>query len=264
MADLLLLDPELEDALRRAGLADAEALFRLGGSHAETSVVCEVGLDVPGTSGRFHLKRYHYPGWKKAQGLLGRGTLWGRAPEVQEYHALAWLRAHHIPAARPIAAASRQRAGRLETHALLTEHVPGTRDLSQRLRDPEERLTTDRDARQDVFDRLARLLRRMHDLGFVHRDCHARNVLIDADGDVPRLFLIDCRRGGLASRRHGPLMDLATLDLDGEVLATQTERWRFLRAWSGEAQVARTVYAEIVKRRERLRREMHRRGRSLR
>src|SRR5205823_1091899 len=80
----LLLDKMLAPALAAAGIASAPAIFRLGGDPEATSLVTTVDVPVDGTVGRFHLKRYRYPSWAKAKGLLGRGTGWGTAPEIQE------------------------------------------------------------------------------------------------------------------------------------------------------------------------------------
>ncbi len=121
MADRILLAPDLAPALSAAGLASVDALLALGGAPPDARHVLElVEHEIDGTCGRFHLKRYHYGTWRRSRGLIGRGTLWGRAPEMSEFRALARLRELGIPAARPVVAASRTHRGRLVAHVLLT------------------------------------------------------------------------------------------------------------------------------------------------
>jgi len=108
----LLLDKMLAPALAAAGIASAPALLRLGGNPEATSSVAVVDVPVDGTTGRFHVKRYRYASWAESKGLLGRGTLWGTAPEVREFKNLAFLREKGIPGVRPVAAASITKSGR--------------------------------------------------------------------------------------------------------------------------------------------------------
>src|SRR5262245_19881517 len=113
MGDRLLLDRDLAPALHAAGLTSTDALLALGGAPDATSVVTTIDLPVEGTVGTFHLKRYRYAGWGTSKGLLGRGTLWGTAPEMNEFRVLAWMRENQVPAVRPVAAAARTKGGRL-------------------------------------------------------------------------------------------------------------------------------------------------------
>ncbi len=217
MSETLLIAEGLETELRAAGVTSAQALIELGLARDQTSARGPLALAVAGTTGRFFFKGYRYSGWRKARGLLGRGTVFGVAPELQEFRALAWLRAHDIPAVRPIAAAARIRGGRLAAQALLTELVADAADVAARLAAPEDPLTASRELRYALAGALGAALARMHLHGFVHRDCHARNVLMRIEDDVPRIWFLDCRRGGVrraARARHGALHDLACLRLD--------------------------------------------------
>lgn len=262
MTDRLLVDPALTPALTAAGLASPDALFGLGGNPDATHVVAIVDLPIEGTVGRFHLKCYRYAGWGRARHLLGRGTLCGTAPEVNEFRALAWLREHGIPAVRPILAASRTRRGRLLTHALLTEHVPEAPDLATRLDTPGDPVREDPAVRARTLTRLASTLARMHAAGFAHRDVHPRNVLVHLDDRLePRLFLLDCRRGGPASWRRGALFDLATLDADLVGRVSGPERLRALRAYLPEGTATRRTHERIAHARKRVEQRSLRRGR---
>jgi hypothetical protein len=233
MGDRLRMDTALAPALHAAGVGSAGALLALGGDPDARHVVRVVPLAVEGTVGSFHLKRYAYEGWSRSKGLLGRGTLWGSAPCLNEFRRLAELREHHVPAVRPVAAASRTSGGRLVAHALLTEHVPGTRDLEQRLLDPADPVRTDRRVRRRVAELIGRTIHRMHAFGLVHRDLYARNVLVRVDEDGPRIWLCDCRRAGPPSWRSGPWLDLATLDADWRGRFPRGDRLATLQAYLG-------------------------------
>jgi tRNA A-37 threonylcarbamoyl transferase component Bud32 len=250
----VLLDPRLAPALNAAGLASAPNLFRLGGDPDERRCVTAVDLPVQGTVGRFHVKRYRYDGWGASKGLLGRGTLWGTAPEVAEFKALQGLREHGISAVRPVAAASEARGGRLVAHALVTEHVPGAVDLAKRLATPGDPVREDRAVRRRTAELLGRLLHRMHAEGFVHRDCFARNVLVRVDEDDVRLWLCDCRRGGPPSWRSGTWHDVAALDGDLRGRMPRTDRLRALAAYLDEGADPSAAVRKIASLREKVRR----------
>ncbi|MHC5011753.1 MAG: lipopolysaccharide kinase InaA family protein [Planctomycetota bacterium] len=241
----ILLDPALAPALAAAGLTSPDGLFRLGGDALPPNVVTVLELPLEGTSGRFHLKRYHYPDWTRSRGLLGRGTLWGRAPEIREFKTLAAFRENGVPAVRPVAAASLSRRGRLVAHALLTEHVPDAADLQARLSSPDDALRRDASLRRRVLALVGRHLGVLHGADLAHRDCHARNILVRVEEDDPRIWFLDCRRGGTVSWRRGPLFDLATLDADLASLVSATDRLRVLRAWQAEGGDLRRVYPRV-------------------
>lgn len=227
---MLILDPERATALRAAGLRTAHDLLRLGDAGEPRRFVGFVDLPIADGPTRYHLKRYRYAGWREARGLLGRGTLWGMPPEIREYRALARLRTGSVPAVRPVAACAIWEGRRLAAHALLTEAIGEASDLDARLRDPRDPLTRSFAARRDLAVRLGQALRKMHALPFVHRDCHARNVLVRVDGARTSLWFLDCRRGG-ARARGGALGDLATLDRDLRGRLTRGERRAALAAY---------------------------------
>lgn len=247
MGDRLLLDAALAPALHAAGVRNAEALLALGGPPEDPSVVTTLELPVEGTVGRFHLKRYTYAGWAESKGLLGRGTLWGAAPEVNEFRVLAWMRQNQVPAVRPVAAAARTKGGRLVAHALLTEHVPAAVDLQRRLQDPADPLRTARATRRRVGELIGRCLQRMHSFGYVHRDVFARNILVRLDEDGPRIWFLDCRRGGPPSWRSGSWHDLATLDADWKGRWPRSDRLATLRAYLSEEDAAGPAIAHVAK-----------------
>jgi tRNA A-37 threonylcarbamoyl transferase component Bud32 len=244
----LLLDKLLAPALAAAGITSAAALLRVGPDPEATSVVAVVDLPVDGTVGRFHLKRYRYAGWATAKGLLGRGTLWGTAPEVAEFRNLSFLREKHVPAVRPVAAASETRRGLLVAHALLTEDVPNAVDLERRLATRGDPVRDDPRVRRRTAELLGRHLHRMHQEGFVHRDLFARNVLVVVEDGEPSVVLCDCRRGGPPSMRAKAVDDLAALDAGLAGRWPRTDRLRALRAYAGrDADLAAWARAVVAR-----------------
>jgi len=234
----LLFDKLLAPALAAAGLRSADALFRLGGDPDATSLVTMVDVPVDGTVGRFHLKRYYYPNWAASKGLLGRGTGWGTAPELQEFKNLEFLRQKGVSAVRPVAAAALTESRRLVRHALLTEHIPDAIDLAKRLATPGDPVRDDAPTRRRVAELLGRLVHRMHMEAFTHRDFHARNVLVRVDEDGPAVWTCDCRRGGPPSMRWKYIDDLATLDIDLAPVWPREDRLAVFQGYAGQGQDA--------------------------
>ncbi len=204
--------PDLRGALTTAGLDTAEALVALAVGPRPHSVRRIVERPIDGTCGRFYLKAYAYPRWHESLGLAARGTLWGRAPCVTEFHALTWLRAHDLPAVRPIAAASIARRGRLLAHAILTEWVDDAPDLATWAMCGADDPFATEPQRSALARALGGIVGRMHAAGFHHRDLFPRNVLARPRGiDDPSLWLLDCRRGGVGGWRRRARYDLACL-----------------------------------------------------
>jgi 3-deoxy-D-manno-octulosonic acid kinase len=94
-----------------------------------------------------------------------------------------------LPVPAPVAARY-QREGRFYRGDIVTEFLPDTQSLAQRLAQGTVPLTT--------WSAVGRCLRRFHDFGICHADLNAHNVLLRGESDV---FLIDFDRGTL--RRPG-------------------------------------------------------------
>ena len=160
----------------------------------------------------------------------GRGLLKTRSlAAFRKGHALL---TRGVATARPVAAVDLRRRGRVKDTLLVTEPVAGAK-LSDWLRgDPPAR------QRRQLARKLARMIRRMHDAGFSHRDLKAPNILVVSGGTCgPRPVLIDLdgvKRGfGVpARRRMKDLMRLA-VSLDEWGVGRRTDRLRFLRAYLG-------------------------------
>ncbi|MDF1702712.1 MAG: lipopolysaccharide kinase InaA family protein [Planctomycetota bacterium] len=248
MHEVLRFDATLQTTLHAAGVRTARDLLALGDVEEPRRFVGFVDLPCDGGVQRFHLKRYRYAGWRESRGLLGRGTLWGQAPELREFEALATLRAHGVPAVRPAAACALHAGGRLVAHALLTVAVDGAHDLQACLADPTHPLRTAASLRRGFLRRLGAAVGAMHALPFLHRDLRARNILVRVAAGEPEFWLLDCRRGG-ARGRGGRADDLAALDRDLQGVLSGTDRMRVLRAYLGPHADGKALVAQVGARR---------------
>jgi len=165
-----------------------------------------------------------------------RGLLGGTLPTSRSVRALRLghaLLVRGIGTARPAAALDLRRGGACRDTLLATETIEDAAPLWAWLRQGPAPA-----ARRRLVWRLARMVQRMHDAGFSHRDLKAPNVLVAADGGGgPRPVLIDldgARPGRRvpAGRRARDLMRLS-VSLDEWGVARRTDRLRFLRAYLG-------------------------------
>jgi 3-deoxy-D-manno-octulosonic acid kinase len=102
-----------------------------------------------------------------------------------EWRLMYHLHRAGLPVPAPIAARVRK-IGPLYTGDLITEFLPETRSLAQRLADSVCDLA--------VWQSIGRCLRRFHDGGVDHADLNAHNILVGADCAI---YLIDFDRGRL-------------------------------------------------------------------
>ncbi|MDJ0520627.1 MAG: lipopolysaccharide kinase InaA family protein [Planctomycetota bacterium] len=100
-----------------------------------------------------------------------------------EWEAARYLAARQFPVPEALAMGEQRRAGVLGASFYAARFLEGARSLEDAAPalTPSERAT--------LVGRLAPLLRRMHDLGFDHRDLHAGNVLV-APGDAEDCELV--------------------------------------------------------------------------
>ncbi len=146
-----------------------------------------------------------------------------------------------VPTARPLALLERKVGPLVLDSLLVTEALPGAVDLEQELRREHARVSRDGALnggprwvafKRELSSALVRHLRRLHERGFVHRDCKAGNILV-VRGPALRLLWIDL--DGIRRARHGTLaaqaaalvrLHVSLLDAPG---LTRTDRARFLR-----------------------------------
>jgi 3-deoxy-D-manno-octulosonic acid kinase len=142
-------------------------------------------------AGRRYLLRHYRRG-----GLISRfnhdSYLWlgeSRTRSLEELRLTLLLHAAGLPVPRPIAARYEQ-SGALYRADIITEYLPGTATLAERLEHEEVGLQT--------WAAIGRCIRTFHDHGLCHADLNAHNILLRGDEDV---FVIDFDR---ASRRSKP------------------------------------------------------------
>lgn len=115
--------------------------------------------------------------------------------------------------------------------ALLSEGLPDTVPLSQAW----ERGASSRTTALSLIEAVARLFASSHNRGFVHRDAHPSNILVQptADGGWEARY-VDLHGAYLfkntASTRCA-VRSLAQLDHYFQRRATRSQRWRFLRSY---------------------------------
>lgn len=90
--------------------------------------------------------------------------------------------------------------------------------------------TFGRAERNELLFRLARLTRRMHDVGVFHKDFKSANIVLRAG----RFYLVDLDRVRFGSVSAGEAtFNLAQLNASLEAAVTRADRMRFLRAYIG-------------------------------
>lgn len=206
---------------------------------------CPVKEAVPGRSTWrlevggmvLYLKRHRRPWWP-----LGspEDALW-EWENLLRFHALG------LPAPLPLAAGRRRRGWRAESF-LLTRGLQGEK-LAEVLARPVEGWR--RIAREAVA-----LVRRMHELGFCHRDLYLCHLLVNGAG----LWVLDLHRGRWWRQLpwRWRVKDLAGLHYSCPDWIGPRERLRLLREYLG-GRVDRRLVRAVVRKAERIRRHEQRR-----
>lgn len=159
--------------------------------------------------------------------------------EFDNYETLARL---GVPAAEAISCGEeRDGLGRVRRAFIITCAVPAACTLIDffKARPP-------RHERAAVIRELASIVRRLHAADFYYYDLVWRNILVSRQEDRgPKVFLIDCPRGGFArfGRARKRLRDLASLDKCAAQFCSRSERLRFLQWYSGEQKLRGKVNA---------------------
>jgi tRNA A-37 threonylcarbamoyl transferase component Bud32 len=192
--------------------------------NGRTATVWRVTLDGTRT---LYIKRHNLAG---ANALARSGLRRSRSiTALRRGHALL---ARGIATARPAAALDCHRAGTVRDTLLATEPVEGV-ELGAWLRQNPAPA-----ARRHLSWLLARMIRRLHDAGFTHRDLKARNILVaPASGPDARPVLVDLDgvrgpRHVSARRRARDLMRLG-VSLEEFGVGRRSDRLRFLKTYLG-------------------------------
>jgi len=163
-------------------------------------------------------------------GLLGRLSRWvGMETAQREWRASRAAERRGVPAVRSLAVGLDGQRRRDEV--LLSKGLPDAAPLSHAWEHAAERHAT----ALSLIEAVARLFASAHNRGFVHRDAHPGNILIQptSDGECKALF-VDlhgaCFAGNLPSRRR-VARALAQLDHYFQRHASRSQRWRFLQSY---------------------------------
>ncbi len=152
---------------------------------------------------------------------------------LAEWTAARGLAAAGVPTAVPVAMAE-LRDGALRDAALVVPEIPDALHLNAYIAERIERRRDSAALRARLYDDVVRIVRTMHDAGFVHRDLHGGNLLVNGPPESPRVFMIDLHsvrgpgRPSAASRRA----DMMKLLHSMRTCSSPAERAGMFRAWS--------------------------------
>jgi hypothetical protein len=151
-------------------------------------------------------------------------------PRRAERDNLLWLRQRCFLAAEPLVVGEHRHAGLVDYGFLITRREQDALPLEQKLAE------SDAAERGELIEELAREVARMHALRFVHRDLHARNLLVRPSGSPGRIVFLDCWAGGAGPGWRGTAYDLACLDSEAQRLLSPKEREQLASIYSEELQ----------------------------
>jgi len=223
-----------EALLQQLGLATLEQVKAFHGElvknhRGRRDIFRIVANESEGLMRVLYLKRNWRPYRKDGlASLLRRGKVWSIA-RCEWENSLA-LQAAGLNTAALVACGEELSPFWEKFSFIITEAAPG-RTVAQFLRE-----CSDRARRRQVFDALARSIRRMHDAGLASPDLYTRHLFVDTPGDEPTFCFIDMARMDRVSRL--PLRkrarDLAALNVTAPLqFVSKCERVRFLKIYAG-------------------------------
>ncbi len=240
-SDHMRIDPAYRAALKACGLDTVQRVIeRIDGAVAAWSRSTET-LHIPAPDGGvgFYVKRYYYASWSRRLRCALRGTLLGRHRALAEYRLLRDMRRLGLPAVRPVACGTRRLGRFVVVSFLITEEVPGARNLTALANDIQSgRVVLTPTRRRELIRSLARQVAELHAACFVHGQLFWRNLLVRFDiAGRPEFFFLDVRprHGGRrrSYRRRWWLRELAHLAASAIPFCTLADRLRFMHEYYG-------------------------------
>lgn len=241
MAERVIVDRAFEEFLGACGLcrygdflAATEGLEAIASSRSGRTY--RVRLGEGAASIEAYLKIHDYAYWRRLRWRSEKGGL-----EAANYAMLRDRCGVNVPDV--VALGSRTRGARYRDGFILTRAIAGAQSLDAYASAHDGRVG------DDVCDRVADVIRRMHAASYFHVDLQWRNILIVADGDAdgaggvdglaggPCVYLLDSPRGGLRrtgiGRAHGRIRDLSSLYKDARRWLGPRAQLRWLKHYLG-------------------------------
>jgi len=189
--------------------------------NSRSSTVCSLEMPTAAGPKAMIYKRFRLAHWHDSIANLFRPSPTRRS----------WTNGHAfldraLPTPRPWLFLHRKGRGLPAEGYLLCERVANHQQLQDAI------ASVDQSRRRDICDRLARLVRTMHERGVSHRDLKAANILVGPGGELQLIDLVGVRLQRSISRRTRvrDIMRLNASFLESKNV-TRTERLRFLRTY---------------------------------
>ena len=229
-------DPNLNDGVAGREFATMDQVFALEGKLiGKSPLSCVIRIEREGRN--YYVKRYVGNGKNIRRRLFGLRQ-WLVPRVKKEWRNLLFFQEKGIPTAKLAAYGIENYGGGFRRGALITEEIRRTTDLFKLVQQKDGRLCN-RHWVSRVSAQVARITRRMHEVGFVHNDLKWRNLLV-TDNEVPEVYLIDCPSGGLwrwPFLEYRIIKDLACLDKVAKYHLTRVQRLRFYLDYTGHAKL---------------------------
>jgi tRNA A-37 threonylcarbamoyl transferase component Bud32 len=213
---------------------DPNRLFRQGATIIKDSRNSTVGLqtmNVGGQAAQVIIKRFRFRSRLRSIQRLLRIDACSRS----------WMNGHAfleclLPTARPLAILHPRSRSMPAESFLISEYIPGAIDLRQALMQTDANSRASRTLLRQRIDRIARLIRDLHERGWSHRDLKAVNILLAPDrAGRESAWFIDLvgasRPSHLTQSRR--IRDIGRLNTSFHELPalSRTDRLRFLRIY---------------------------------
>ena len=181
-------------------------------------------------------KYYYVKAYKKRGRRLRRRI--GRSRVRAEWENVEIIASLGIPTLRLVAYGEENGPNGRHAGVMVTEEVPNVSDLGMLVETKQlEKHGKLRVA--EMMEKLALLVRLMHQHKFVHRDLHCRNVLVSL-GEKVEVYIMDCPAGRQITNpilapylNRTMLKDLACLNRVGKQAFTRTRRLKFYMRYAG-------------------------------
>lgn len=203
---------------------------------------------------------------KTSEGMVARktyrihpGLVWRtfhqRSRAKREYENLAALVRTGVPSIAPISFSEERRLGFASSSTIVTAWIDQSKDLWDVLTTRDRSKPKGRERRLWLMREYGRLMRSLHENGFLSTTSYPRNVVIAKDENGSRLLFCDqprmvCFGGSILGKRRADL-DLYDIVFSSHrtVQMSRRERYEFLLAYaSGEREWVRVAWRRLERR----------------